>query len=60
MIENYYAYVDKYLAKVGEKIPGGKWRVMLKWSTKIGVACFEDEEKVIAAMRDVERKAEAS
>lgn len=53
LIENYYAYTGKYLAKVGDKIPGGKWRVMLKWSTKIGVACLEDEEGILKSMRDV-------
>ena len=42
-IENYYAYAGKYLVKTGEKIPGGKWRTVLKWSTKIGNACVDDE-----------------
>jgi len=46
LIENYYTYADKYVKKVGEKIPGGKWRVVLKWSTKISNACQEDEREI--------------
>lgn len=57
LLENYYSYSDKYLRKVGEKIPGGKWRVVLKWSTKVSNACMEDEEAVLSKMRDVEKKA---
>lgn len=39
-IENHYAYTDKYLAKVGEKLSSDeKWRVALKWSTKVSNAC---------------------
>jgi len=53
LLENYYNYADKYLKKVGEKIPGGKWRVVLKWSTKVSHACVEDEEAVLSVMRKV-------
>ena len=58
LIESYYAYADKYLAKVGDKIAGGKWRVVLKWSTKIGNACLEDEQKVLAKMKELKGIAE--
>lgn len=52
-IENYYAYADKYLSKTGEKIAGGKWRVVLKWSTKVSNACLEDEETIMARFRKI-------
>lgn len=32
LLENYYAYADKYLAKTGDKIENGKWRIVLKYS----------------------------
>lgn len=52
LVQNYYAYADKYLTKVDGKVNSGeKWRVMLKWSTKISNACLEDEEKILSAMR---------
>lgn len=47
-IENYYSYADKYITKVGDKIEGGKWRVVLKWSTKVGDACVEDSQNIVA------------
>jgi len=60
-IENYYAYTDKYLAKVGEKLTSdNKWRVALKWSTKVSNACVEDEEGVMKAMRKVNTLAQSS
>jgi hypothetical protein len=32
LLENYYAYADKYLSKTGDKIENGKWRIVLKYS----------------------------
>lgn len=57
LLENYYAYVDRYLAKVGNKIENGKWRVVLQWSKKIGTACTEDDQAILAKMREVNRLA---
>lgn len=52
LVENYYAYVDKYLRKVGEKTGGDqKWRVALKWGSKTTVACIEDEDDITKAIR---------
>jgi hypothetical protein len=59
-VENYYLYADKYLRLTGSKIPGGKWRTMLKWSTKVSNACLEDEDKVISHVRHIENLARTS
>lgn len=42
-LENVYDYSDKYYRLVKKNIPKNKWRVVLKWSTKVTDNCVIEE-----------------
>jgi hypothetical protein len=45
-LENVYSYSNKYLDTVDRNVKkGNKWRVILKWSTKVSDNCVLEEEK---------------
>ena len=51
-LENVYSYSNKYLALVDKNVKkGNKWRVILKWSTKVSQNCLLEEEKQIDRTR---------
>ena len=53
-LENTYAYSNKYLRYVEKNVnSGNKWRVILKWSTKISQNCLLEEEKQVDRMRQI-------
>lgn len=57
-LDNYYSYSHKYMQTVARNLRDTqKWRVPLKWSTKVSNNCLADEEKVLEEMRKVTRAA---
>lgn len=55
-LENYFSYAHKYMQTVERNLRADqKWRVPLKWSTKISNNCLETEEGVWEEVRKAER-----
>lgn len=42
-LEGVYDYANKYMGLVAKNIPKNKWRVVLKWSTKVTDNCILEE-----------------
>ena len=53
-IENFYSYSNKYLRLVDKNIKkANKWRVILKWSTKVSSNCLLEEEKQLDRVKSL-------
>lgn len=56
-LENVYSYSNKYLRLVDKNVKkANKWRVILKWSTKVSSNCILEEQKQMDMMNKLELK----
>lgn len=56
-LENVFDYSQKYLRLVNKNIPKRKWRVALKWSTKVSDNCLLEEQKMHDRLRQLNNEA---
>lgn len=54
-LEGIYDYANKYINLVGKNIPKNKWRVVLKWSTKVTDNCVIEEQKILERQEKLNR-----
>lgn len=60
-VEQYYEIAGKYFGTVDRNVQkGNKWRVILKWSTKVSDSCLSEEEAIIVHMKKIKNAADSS